>query len=163
MPHKNAELLETFYKSLQDKDHQKIANCYHQDAAFTDIAFDIKGKKHIHAMWHMICETNLKLSHVNVENANERTGSASWEADYTFNDNGTEREVHNKLKSSFEFKDGLIIKQTDDCNVREWAMQALGPVKGLAAWLLPGLRHRTAKEKLRSFIDRHPVYAPPPP
>jgi hypothetical protein len=81
-------------------------------------------------------------------NADERTGYVNWEADYTFDDSGTERKVHNKLNSSFEFKDGLIIKQTDDCDVRGWAMQALGPVKGLAAWLFPWLRHRTAKEKL---------------
>jgi hypothetical protein len=163
MPHKNAELLETFYKSLRNNEHQKIANCYHQDATFTDIAFNIEGRKHIHAMWHMICQAKVELKKYDVESANERTGSASWVAGYMFDDNGTKRKVHNELKSSFEFKDGLIIKQTDDCNVRNWATQALGPVKGLAAWLIPGLRHATAKRKLRSFIDQHPEYAPPPP
>jgi hypothetical protein len=158
MPHKNAELLETFYKSLQDNEHQKIASCYHQDATFTDIAFNIEGRKRIHAMWHMICQAKVKLTKYDVESANERTGSTSWVADYTFDDNGTKRDVHNELKSSFEFKDGLIIKQTDDCDARKWAMQALGPVKGIAAWLVPALRQKKAKEKLEGFISKHPEY-----
>jgi hypothetical protein len=70
MPHKNAELLETFYKSLKNNEHQKIANCYHQDATFTDIAFNIEGRKHIHAMWHMICQAKVKLEKYNIESAN---------------------------------------------------------------------------------------------
>jgi hypothetical protein len=163
MPHENALRLEKFYKSLQNKDHQTIADCYGENTTYTDIAFDLRGKKQIHAMWHMICETDLELLSYHVENADARNGSARWVAKYTFNDNGTKRKVRNELRSSFEFKGGLIDKHTDDCDVRKWAMQALGPVKGIAAWLVPGLRHKTAKEKLRSFIDRHPVYAPPPP
>ena len=90
-----------------------------------------------------------------------RTRLPSIKADYTFNDNGTERKVHNELRSSFEFKGGLIIKHTDDCDARKWAMQALGPVKGIAAWLVPTLRQKKAKEKLQGFISRHPEYRQP--
>jgi hypothetical protein len=157
MPHENARLLEKFFEALQKEKHLTIADCYHQDATFTDIAFDLHGKKQIHAMWHMICDTDLRLSY-NVENADARNGSARWVADYTFKDNGTERKVHNELRSSFEFKDGLIIKHTDDCDARKWAMQALGPVKGIAAWLVPTLRQKKAKEKLEGFISKNPEY-----
>jgi hypothetical protein len=123
---RNAELLEIFYKNLRNKDHVAIADCCQQDASFIDIAFSLRGKNKIHAMWHMICETDLRLSY-RIENADARNGSVRWVANYTFNDNGTERKVRNELRSSFEFKDGLIIKHTEVCDARQWAMQALGP------------------------------------
>ena len=154
---RNVKLLETFYKSLRNKDHTTIADCYHQDATFTDIAFKLYEKKKILAMWHMICEADLRLSY-RVENADARNGSVRWVANYTFNDNGTERKVRNELRSSFEFKDGLIIKHTEVCDARQWAMQALGPVKGIGAWLAPTLRRKKANEKLQGFINRHPEY-----
>ena len=75
---RNVKLLEMFYKSLWNKDHAAIANCYHQDATFTDIAFKLYGKNKIHAMWHMICETDLRLSY-RVENADDAMGlPAGW-------------------------------------------------------------------------------------
>jgi hypothetical protein len=153
----NVELLNILYKGLWSKDHVAIAECYQQDATFTDISFSLCGKNKIHAMWHMICETDLRLSY-RVENADPRNGSVRWVVNYTFNDNGTERKVRNELRSSFEFKDGLIIKHTEVCDARQWAMQALGPVKGIGAWLAPTLRRKKANEKLQSFINRHPEY-----
>jgi hypothetical protein len=42
----------------------------------------------------------------------------------------TGRKVHNKIDATFEFKDGLIIKHTDDFNLHNWAKQAMG-IKGL--------------------------------
>ena len=57
-----------------------------------------------------------------------RDNSAHWEAMYTFSQTG--RKVHNKIDAKFEFKDGLIIKHTDDFDLHNWAKQALG-FKGL--------------------------------
>jgi hypothetical protein len=153
--HKNALLLERFYKSLQARDHRATAECYHPNATFKDIAFDLPDKKKIHAMWHMISNTDLKLSY-KIDDANERDGSAHWTADYTFSD--TKRKVHNELRSSFVFKDGLIIEQNDDCDARKWGMQALGPVQGLVAWLVPKIRRDKAMRKLDKFIAEHPQY-----
>jgi ketosteroid isomerase-like protein len=153
--HENARLLERFYTSLQADNHQAIADCYDPNAVFEDIAFDLTGKKMIHAMWHMITETNLQLTYT-IESADDHQGSACWVADYTFRDNG--RKVHNDLKSSFTFKDGLIIKQRDDCDAWRWGMQALGPVQGPLSWLFPAKRRKKAMDKLQAFIEKHPQY-----
>lgn len=89
--HDNAQLLERLYKNVQAGDHQATADCYHSIATFQDIAFDLPDKKMIHAMWHMISETDLKLKY-QIENADQSKGTAHWIADYTFRDTG--RRVH---------------------------------------------------------------------
>jgi SnoaL-like domain len=153
--HRNTVLLEKFYKSVQDHDHLATAECYHPNATFKDIAFDLREKKMIQAMWHMIGATDLQISY-KVEGANEHDGTARWVADYTFTDSG--RKVHNDLRSKFVFKDGLILRQVDDCDPWKWGMQALGPVKGLFSWLVPTIRHEKAMGKLKAFIRKHPEY-----
>ncbi len=62
-----------------------MASCYRDDASFSDPAFaDLEGWN-IGAMWRMLCERgkDLELIFQDVE-ANDTTGSAHWEADYTF-------------------------------------------------------------------------------
>ena len=56
------------------------------------------------------------------------TGTASWEAIYTFSQTG--RKVHNKIEASFEFKDGLIISHVDTFDLHLWSKQAFG-LKGI--------------------------------
>jgi hypothetical protein len=153
--HENAELLERLYKSVQADDHQAIADCYHPRATFHDIAFDLPDKKMIHAMWHMITETDLQLNY-QIETADESKGTARWAADYTFKDTG--RRVHNELWSRFKFKDELILEHEDKCDPWKWGMQALGPVFGFATWLIPGIRRGKAMRKLKNFINEHPQY-----
>ena len=153
--HENARLLETFYRSLQGDDHRAVAACYHPAAAFEDIAFDLRDKKMIHAMWHMITEADLRLTYT-IESADDRHGTACWTAKYTFKDTG--RKVHNELRSTFVFEDGLIIRQRDECNPWRWGMQALGPVRGALSALFPSKRREQAMRKLQAFIDRHPEY-----
>jgi ketosteroid isomerase-like protein len=153
--HENERLLEKFYASVQAHDHRATAACYHAGATFEDIAFKLHDKKMIHAMWHMISETDLQLSYTTVT-ADDRQGTARWVAHYTFRDTG--RKVRNHLRSKFTFKDGLIIHQRDDCDAWSWGMQALGPVKGPLSWLFPRKRRDAAMEKLHAFIERHPQY-----
>ena len=153
-PH--AELLEELYRCLEGKDHQGMAACYHPDASFQDIAFALRGKKQIHAMWHMISETDLRASFT-VSRADAQTGTADLVDDYTFRDTG--RRVHNVIRSEFRFRDGLIVEHRDSCDALKWGMQALGPVKGVLTWLIPATRRAKAKTKLKKFIDRHPEYA----
>ena len=46
------DLVEQFFDALQAKDRVAIAACYAEDAKFRDIAFELSGKKEIHAMWN---------------------------------------------------------------------------------------------------------------
>ncbi len=119
------QLIEKFYTALNNRDAETMASCYHDDIVFEDPGF---GKLHgdrAKGMWRMLCKNakNFKVEFSNVE-ANEHTGSAHWEAWYTFSQTG--RSVHNKIDAKFEFKDGKIIKHTDHFNLHRWASQAIG-------------------------------------
>ncbi|EPR73675.1 hypothetical protein ADIWIN_1312 [Winogradskyella psychrotolerans RS-3] len=124
-------IVEKFYTALKKCDGPTMASCYHKDVVFEDPAFGILKGERAKAMWLMLCESQ-KGKGFNVEfsdiNANDKTGSAHWEAIYNFSKTG--RKVHNKIDASFEFKDGLIIKHTDEFNLHKWAKQAMG-IKGI--------------------------------
>ncbi len=123
--------IETFYKAFSRLEADKMIACYHDDIIFEDPAFGILEGDRAKAMWQMLCESqkgkDFKVIFSNIE-ANEKEGSAHWEAFYTFSKTG--RKVHNKIDAAFEFKDGLIIKHTDDFDLHNWAKQAMG-FKGL--------------------------------
>jgi len=125
------QLITKFYSAFKNLDADTMVDCYHDDIEFTDPAFGKLRGEHAKNMWRMLCQNaqNFKLEFSEV-NAGHEFGSALWEAKYIFSQTGNE--VHNKIKAKFEFKDGLIIKHTDDFNLHTWAKQALG-FKG---WLL---------------------------
>ncbi|MGH2727497.1 MAG: nuclear transport factor 2 family protein, partial [Actinomycetota bacterium] len=86
--------------------------------------------------------------------ADDRTGSARWNAWYTFSPTG--KKVHNVIQARFEFADGLIRKHDDSFSFPRWAGQALG-LPGKLFGRLPFLRkavraraHRTLGEYLKS-------------
>lgn len=124
-------ILEQFYTALNNCDGPTMASCYHDDVVFEDPAFGILKGKRAKAMWLMLCESqsgdNFNVSFSEIETI-ENSGSAHWEAKYLFSRTG--RKVHNKIDASFEFKDGLIIKHTDNFNLHKWAKQAMG-IKGI--------------------------------
>lgn len=60
------------------------------------------------------------------------SGSAKWEAKYIFSKTG--KPMHNKINSSFEFKDGLILKHADSFNLHSSSKQALGASGALVGW-----------------------------
>ncbi len=151
--HPHAELLEKLYTGLNAHDHLGMAECYHPDATFDDIAFHLRGKKQIHAMWHLISEGDLRAS-FKVLAADDRTGSADLIDDYTFRETG--RKVRNVIRSTFRFQDGLIIEHRDDCDALKWGVQALGPVKGCVAWAVPAMRRAKAAALIKAFLARHP-------
>ena len=57
--HPNLTLLNELFAALNAHDHATMANCYHVDAWFEDIAFDLRGKKQIHAMWRTFADTDI--------------------------------------------------------------------------------------------------------
>ena len=131
--HPNAELLERFYSAFAAKDHATMAACYADDATFSDPVFTHLDANRARAMWKMFCTGGNKLdvSHSDVQ-ADDTTGSGRWEAVYDFPKTG--RRVHNKISSSFVFRDGLIVKHTDSFDFYRWSRMALGPVGAALGW-----------------------------
>lgn len=125
--HAHAQTIERFYRAFQQRDAAAMAACYHADVCFSDPVFtDLRGDQ-ARAMWAMLCTRgkDLRLEFRDAR-ADDRSGSAHWEAWYTFS--GTGRSVHNVIDATFEFRDGLISRHTDRFDLHRWAGQALGPV-----------------------------------
>jgi len=125
------KLIHKFYQAFEKLDAETMTSCYHNDVVFEDPAFGVlKGEK-AKNMWRMLCTSqkgkNFIVKASKIE-ANNKNGTAHWEAHYTFSKTG--RKVHNIIDAKFEFKDGKIIKHTDYFNLHNWAKQALG-FKGL--------------------------------
>ncbi|MBL4669264.1 MAG: nuclear transport factor 2 family protein [Flavobacteriales bacterium] len=117
------QVIKQFYEAFKNLDAEKMAECYHNEIVFEDPAFGIlKGAK-AKTMWKMLCESQKGKDFV-VTYSNINSNSANWEARYFFSQTG--RKVHNVISARFEFKDGLIIKHTDDFDLHKWAKQALG-------------------------------------
>jgi ketosteroid isomerase-like protein len=148
--HPNMALLRRLYDSLNRRDSNMMAACYHPAATFHDIAFDLKGKEQIHAMWRMICSGDVSAT-FNVVHADDHHGVVKLVDEYTFTDTG--RKVRNPIESRFRFRDGLIVEHRDHCNARAWAAAALGGVGGFLAGRLRFLRARRGRSMLQAFIQ----------
>ncbi len=149
----NENLITRFYTAFQARDAAGMAACYHPEIRFSDAAFpDLHGNE-AGAMWAMLCARgkDLRLEFSKVE-ANDSTGSAHWDAYYTFAKTG--RKVINRIDASFKFKDGLILEHKDHFNFARWARQALGPIGlmlGNTRWLQNKVQGEAAKG-LREFL-----------
>lgn len=122
--HPNEALITRFYTAFQRRDAQAMVACYHPEIEFSDPVFqDLRGLR-AKAMWLLLCERgkDLRITFGNVS-ADDRRGSANWEAWYTFS---TGKKVHNVIEARFEFQDGLIRKHRDSFDLHRWAGQALG-------------------------------------
>ncbi len=149
----NSALISRFYEAFGQRDHETMAACYAPDACFSDPVFqDLRGDE-VRAMWRMLCErgSDLEVGYADVEADGDR-GSVRWWADYTFSATG--RRVHNEIRASFRFQDGLIADHVDEFKLAAWCRQALGPVGLVAGWS-PPLQNKVrsqARENLRAFI-----------
>jgi ketosteroid isomerase-like protein len=131
--HRNAELIRDFYTCFANRDARGMAACYHPSVKFSDEVFtELEGAK-ANAMWRMLCERgkDLKIEFRDIE-ANDTTGSAHWEAWYTFS--GTGRPVHNKIDAHFEFRGKKIFRHRDTFDFHAWASQAFGVTGRLLGW-----------------------------
>jgi len=148
----NKALINQFYTAFVAGNAEQMANCYHDEIVFEDPAFgQLKGERAI-AMWRMLLsnnEANLKVKYSYVE-ANEKTGSAQWIANYNYGPQ--KRAVENHVKASFEFKDGKIIKHTDVFDLWKWTRQALG-VSGYVLGWSPFMRNKI-QEKTNALLDK---------
>jgi ketosteroid isomerase-like protein len=154
--HPNALLLQRLFSSLDRKDHETMATCYHPDATFHDIAFSLRGKSEIHDMWRMVCAGDIRAT-FEVLHADDATGRVRVIDDYTFSDTG--RKVRNVIESRFTFQDHLVVEHRDTCDPRAWAAMAIGGVRGFLAGRISPLRRFKAGRKLKRFVAEHPAPA----
>lgn len=153
--HPHASLIEQFYTSFQKRDAEGMVACYHPEVWFSDPVFhDLKGPR-AGAMWRMLCEraTTLEIEFRDVT-ADDKAGSAHWEARYLFSATG--RQVHNVIDAKLEFKDGKIVRHADTFDLWKWAGMALGAKGKLLGWLPPVQRsiHAKAMAGLDAFEKR---------
>src|SRR3954464_14425582 len=95
----NVELLKGLFEALNAHNHDAMASCYHEDARFRDIAFNLNGRSRIHAMWHLVGDTDIQAT-IDELSADEANGRAVVIDVYTFSDSG--RLVRNLINSSFQ-------------------------------------------------------------
>ena len=127
------DILTKFYTAFQRKDYGTMASLYHPEATFKDEVFDLKSGKEVGAMWQMLLTAgkDLRMEFRDIK-LNGNTGSAHWEAWYTFSKTG--RKVHNIIEAEFEFKDGLIYRHRDHFDFWRWSRQSLGGIGWLLGW-----------------------------
>ncbi|MEQ9309633.1 MAG: nuclear transport factor 2 family protein [Balneolaceae bacterium] len=154
----NKEKVIDFYTAFSKKDHEGMANCYHEEIYFRDEAFELNGKE-VQAMWHMLClrGKDLVIEFGDLVEEGE-TVTAKWEAKYTFS--ATKRKVHNKIHAKFKFKEGLIVEHIDSFNFWKWSSQALGLPGYLLGWsfFLKKKVRDQAGNSLNAFISSHSEY-----
>ena len=153
--HPNANLIENFYKSFQKLDGEAMSRCYHPEARFSDPVFPSLAGPEAGQMWKMLCAQakNFELTYSDVQ-ADDLTGKAHWEASYDFSATG--RRVTNRIDAEFEFRDGKIIKHTDNFDFWKWSRMALGPVGFLLGWtpLVRKKVQRQARERLLRAMNK---------
>lgn len=122
--------------------------CYAPAVAFQDPVFTVAGWR-ARAMWRMLCERgkDLRVTVADIQ-GDAATGSARWEASYTFSATG--RQVHNVITAHFEFAEGRILRHIDRFDLYRWAAQALG-LKGLLLGWAPPVQHAIRRQAARGL------------
>jgi len=153
MKNANEELIRKFYSAFQRKDFLAMQSCYHPDATFSDPVFRQLSSKEVKAMWQMLLTSSKDLRvEFNTVHAKDNTGSAHWDAWYSFSRTG--RRVHNVIVATFEFRDGLIYRHNDHFNFWKWSRQALGLSGAFLGWtpIVSSKVRNTARKSLDKFM-----------
>ena len=129
------DVIDKFCGAFAELDAEAMVECYHEDVVFEDPAFGTLSGERAKNMWRMLCESQKDkkfiVIHSDVE-ANTNSGSARWEALYVFS--RTNRNIRNKIKAEFKFREGKIIEHKDDFDLYKWSRQALGATCYLIGW-----------------------------
>lgn len=147
-------VLDRFYSAFAARDWATMGACYADDAHFSDTVFQDLDANGVRAMWRMLLTsgTDLQVSH-RVEAESQKTGLCQWEAHYTFSRTG--RKVHNIIRSEFELRNGLIVRQRDHFDFWRWSRQALGTTGLVLGWS-PLMRNKvraTAEAALKKSMS----------
>lgn len=151
MENTNEQIIKTFYEGFKNKNYQVMQNCYTDNATFNDEVFVNLSAKQVRAMWQMLItrgkDLNLEFSNIK---ADEKSGSAEWIATYTFSTSG--KKVTNKIKASFLFENGKIIKHTDQFDFYKWSRQAFGSTGLLLGWT-PFFKNKVRKQAAKNLSE----------
>lgn len=130
----NYETILKFYTAFSNGDARQMCECYHSNAKFSDPIFESLKGEDVCIMWQMLLEKSKGNININFSeiDADKNSGSARWIASYNFSK--TNRKVVNSVYAQFKFKDGLILKHTDDFDIWKWVKQALGWKGFLFGW-----------------------------
>lgn len=149
----NKRLIEQFYTAFNEGNPEKMNSFYADDIEFEDPAFGpLKGQM-AKNMWLMMVAPGVEVKFSNVQ-ADERHGSADWEATYIFSQTG--RRVVNRIHAEFEFRNGKIARHKDTFSMWRWSRQALGLPGLLLGWspIIRNKVNKTANEKLQKFSGK---------
>ena len=151
-----ADLITRFYRAFAARDSDTMAACYTADPRFSDPVFPHLSGAQVAGMWRMLCAraTDLRVTFRDVA-ASGDTGSAHWEAWYTYSATGLP--VHNVIEARFDFRDGRISRHVDQFDLYAWTRQALGLRGLLLGWAAPfqsALRGQAAKALARDMARR---------
>jgi ketosteroid isomerase-like protein len=149
------QLIQRFYESFRARDAEGMCGCYHPGVVFSDPVFGQLSGAHATGMWRMLCARakDLEITFGAVS-ALGTSGSAHWEANYTFSKTG--RAVHNVIEASFTFLDDKIVRHADRFSLWKWAGMALGPAGVVLGWtpLIRGTVRREAQQGLEDFLRK---------
>ena len=151
------QVMQQFYESFQQHNASEMVSLYHPEVTFSDPVFRNLNQKEVQGMWKMLIERsrgNLTIDYHSLI-GDERLAQCIWEAKYPFSKTG--RPVHNVIHATMEFKDGLIIKHTDDFNFWRWSMMALGTSGSLLGWtpLIKSKVQKMAIASLNKYLEQH--------
>ena len=153
--HPNEELLKTFYTCFQRREPAGMTACYHPEVVFSDPVFQTLKGERASAMWHMLIgrSKDIEILFGDIQ-ADEQSGSAHWEARYTYSATG--RKVQNVIHAQFRFQEGSILVHQDTFDLWKWAAQALGISGRLFGWtpLMQQAIQRKAAQTLDAYMDR---------
>lgn len=132
---------------------------YHDEAKFKDPVFNLETAQEARAMWHYLVLNgkDLRIEFKDVK-ADDKTGTAHWEAWYTFS--GTGKKVHNIIEANFEFKDGKIYRHRDNFSMWKWTQMALGTTGLFLGWtpIVTNKVRATAGKGLKKFMSEQAEY-----
>jgi len=149
----NDEIIKHFYTSFAKGDVNGMISCYDSNIVFKDPVFGELNGDDACTMWRMLLQKSggdLKIHFNNIE-ADNKNGSAEWNAEYVFSKTG--KKVINSIKAKFEFQNGKIIRHEDHFDLWSWSKQALG-WKGLLFGWTPFMKlgiRKTARKSLERF------------
>lgn len=149
----NEKTLQKFYDAFSAGDASTMCSCYHPAVKFRDPVFGLLQGEKVCLMWKMLIERskgNIKIEFTNLQ-ADEYLGSGNWIASYNFSK--TNRKVINTISSQFHFKEGLIIKHTDDFDIWKWSKQAFGWTGVLFGWT--GFMQKKIHEKAIASLNSY--------